>query len=312
MRGDIVYRVYGVHAGRDKDVYFGAFRTRAAAEAEIDNLRAREMHGRNWAEQYHDRGFVVREVAVETDFEIPSRPKARDRYFVKTTPRFNGPGVMPSAVVEVFRRDAPDAVASYVRNHSPFQTFEPFRQGGREFALISRDYTKTAVLDLASGGVIAEEAEAYYDADRERPGAGFCPVGFYVPDWWDVHDGSIIPGSEYWDGRYEWPDGSFGFVWGCHWGDDSSWKVQYLDLSLVRDGVVARDERFGYVEMATAGYRSPCFDPAPCESPSAPPPFIRVGGSAAGAAVTFAVDVAFDLGTGRCRDWERKRVHGFE
>lgn len=24
---------------------------------------------------------------------------------------------------------------------------------------------------------------------------GFCPVGFYVPDWWDVNDGSILTGT---------------------------------------------------------------------------------------------------------------------
>jgi len=32
------------------------------------------------------------------------------------------------------------------------------------------------VLDLDSGTVIAEEAPT------DPPGAGFCPVGFYVPD----------------------------------------------------------------------------------------------------------------------------------
>ena len=31
MKGDIVYRVYGVHRGRDKDVYFAAYRTIAEA-----------------------------------------------------------------------------------------------------------------------------------------------------------------------------------------------------------------------------------------------------------------------------------------
>jgi|SRR5581483_2518637 len=74
MRGDIVYHVYGVHAGRDKDVYFGAFRTVLEAEAEIAKLRAKEMNGRNWAEQYHNSGFVIRDVTVETDFEVPARP----------------------------------------------------------------------------------------------------------------------------------------------------------------------------------------------------------------------------------------------
>ena len=45
MRGDVVYRIYGVHADREKDYFFGAFRTVAEAEAEIAKLRLREMNG---------------------------------------------------------------------------------------------------------------------------------------------------------------------------------------------------------------------------------------------------------------------------
>jgi hypothetical protein len=45
----------------------------------------------------------------------------------------------------------------YERNYGLLQTFEPFRQGGRDFALISPQYTGTSVLDLATGHVIAEE-----------------------------------------------------------------------------------------------------------------------------------------------------------
>ena len=89
-------------------------------------------------------------------------------------------------------------------------------------------------------------------AAEEPASNGFCPVGFYVPDWWDLHDGTKLPGSMYWrpaDGQ--WPAGDFGFVWGCVWGDDSSWKVQYLDLSSVADGVIRRDDRFGYLKLAT-------------------------------------------------------------
>jgi hypothetical protein len=40
-----------------------------------------------------------------------------------------------------------------------------------------------------------------------------------------------------------------GFVAGCVWGDDSSWKIQYLDLSRVEEGIIQRDERFGYIEL---------------------------------------------------------------
>lgn len=76
-----------------------------------------------------------------------------------------------------------------------------------------------------------------------------------------MNDDSIIPGSEYWDGDKEWPTGLFGFVWGCYWGDDTSWKVQHLDLSRVQEGIIARDNRFGYVELATGRYISPCLSP---------------------------------------------------
>ncbi len=180
------------------------------------------------------------------------------------------------------------------------QTFEPFRQGNREFALISRDYTRTAVLDLASGSVVAEE--------DDEPGGSFCPVGFYVPDWWDVNDGSVIPGSEYWDADDEWPTGDFGFVWGCCWGDDSSWKVQYLDLSQVQQGVLRREERFGYLELATIGFTSPCTElDADSQLKSDPPRFIDVSKCDGAAQVTFAVEMQFGLESGVPKDWQRAR-----
>jgi hypothetical protein len=311
MRGEIVYRVYGVHKGRDEDVFFGAFRTAQEAQAEVEHLKAMEMHGRNWADQYHNKGFVIREVAVDTDFEIPSRPKPRDKYVVKTSAKANRPGTWDSTIVEVFRRDVSSAdierVCEYERNYGMLQTFEPFRQGSREFALISRDYTRSEVLDLDSGEVIGEEAQ-------EGPhGAGFCPVGFYVPDWWDVHDGSIIPGSESWNTDYQWPNGTFGFVWGCHWGDDSSWKVQYLDLNRIQEGVIRRDDRFGYVELATSGFESPCLtlDPGTLEK-SGPPHFIRVSRYDGIAEVMFAVEMAFDLDTGKSKEWRRLEIENLE
>lgn len=41
-----------------------------------------------------------------------------------------------------------------------------------------------------------------------------------------------------------------GFVAGCVWGDDSSWKIQYIDLSQAEQGIIKRDEsKLGYVEL---------------------------------------------------------------
>jgi len=313
MRGDVVYRVYALHEGREKDYFFGTFRSTSEANAEIAKLSAREMNGRNWAEQYHNRGFVIREAVVDTDFEIPSHPKPRDKYAIKDSRKANRPGTWDTTIVEVFRRTSSsghlEKICEYERNYSMLQTFEPFRQGSREFALISRDYTKTAVLDLGSGSVIAEET----DEPGAPAGGGFCPVGFYVPDWWDVNDESVIPGSEYWDADHEWPNGEFGFVWGCHWGDDSAWKVQYLDLSRVQQGVVRREERFGYVELATFGFKSPCLTLDP-EAPrrSAPPHFIDVSRHDGVAQVTFAVEMRFSLESGRSEEWQRLKSADLE
>jgi len=307
MRGEIVYRIYGVHEGRPKDTFFGAFRSVADAEAEVARLRGQEMGGRNWAEQYHNRGLVIREAIVETDFEIPPLPKPRDKYAAKGSPKANEPGTWDSTFVEVFRRTgaggSPEKICEYERNYRLLQTFEPFRQGGRDFALISRDYTRTAVLDLASGQVIAEEPAKN----------GFCPVGFYVPDWWDVNDGSVIPGSEFWRADYEWPTGDFGFVWGCEWGDDTSWKVQHLDLSDVQRGVVRREERFGYVELATFGFNNPCLtlEPVPPQR-SDPPPFIALYRRDGATRITFAIEMEFDLGSGKPEDWQRQKIANFE
>jgi len=305
MRGNIVFRVYGVHEGRAADSFFGAFQTRGEAEAEIVKLGARQMHDQNWAARYHNKGFVIREHTVATDFEIPSRPKPRDKYIVHTSAKPNAPGILDSTLVEVnVRNGTSDAkgTCSYERNYGMFQTFEPFRQGKRDLALISREYTKTAVLDLTSGKVIAEESEL-------TPGGGFCPVGFYVPDWWDVNDGAVIPGSEYWDDDNEWPTGDFGFVWGCYWGDDTSWKVQYLDLRRVQEGVIAREERFGYVRLATARYSSPCLNVAAVDSePSAPPDFIEVSREAGEIRVRFAVELDFELESGRMSGEQIKEI----
>jgi len=250
----------------------------------------------SWARRYHDKGFVIREVTVDTDFEIPPLPKPRDAWVVRTTSVSNGPGKWPSTAVEVLRRGQVglELAASYLRNHALYLTFEPFRQGTRELALISRDYTATAVLDLTTGEIIAEEQ------------TGFCPAGFYVPDWWDVNDGSIIPGSEHWSSDKEWPTGDFGFVWGCVWGDDTSWKVQHLDLSRVSEGVVTRSERYGYLELAEHTWEPPWLNEerglaAPT---SKPPSFLRVYRSSGVPRVDIASELRFQLESGELDAWQ--------
>lgn len=41
----------------------------------------------------------------------------------------------------------------------------------------------------------------------------------------------------------------FGLVAGCHWGDDTSWKIQHLDLTRAHEGVLVRSDPFDYCEL---------------------------------------------------------------
>lgn len=127
-------------------------------------------------------------------------------------------------------------LGSYERNYSSlYNTFEPFEQNGKHYALISSDYTTTSVLSLPDCKIIATEGDWNC--------WGFCPTGFYVPA---VGDKQIYFEN---DKAKETMQGKFGFVCGCVWGDDGSWKIQFLDLSEIDQGKVIRDDRFGYVEL---------------------------------------------------------------
>jgi hypothetical protein len=214
---------------------FGARRDRAQAQELLDSSRARveAAGGRN-------EGYWIEAIDTTGLFAVPTRPTPRERYTNRVS-QTSRPGAWHTVHVEIL--DGQRVVAEYDRNYSMLSTFEPFRQGDRNYALISPDYTGTSVMDLDTGRIVASET-------ADSP--GFCPVGFYVPDWWDVHDGSKLPGQVTWSADDEWPSrGDFGFVWGCIWGDDSSWKVQLLDLSRICDGELRREERFGYIKLAT-------------------------------------------------------------
>jgi len=145
------------------------------------------------------------------------------RYTTQTRSVEIRPGAWKYLEVEVLLDGEP--VGRYTRNYpSLFDTFVPFVQAdGSVYALYSRKYTATRLMRLPTCEDIGGE---------ESSAVGFCPTGYYVP--------------------YR-PDrgltGDWGFVSGCIWGDDSSWKVQYLDLSGAGRGQIVRDERFGYLEL---------------------------------------------------------------
>jgi hypothetical protein len=143
----------------------------------------------------------------------------------------------------------PEKIGEYKRNYTSFyNTFFPFKhKNGNWYALYSPNYTATRIMELPSCEDIGGE---------EPDGHGFCPVDFYVPNYiYDESnyitsqvnekdldekddDGNPIDQEKHWD---------FGFVAGCVWGDDTSWKIQYLDLKDGDKGIIKRSPRFGYI-----------------------------------------------------------------
>jgi len=166
------------------------------------------------------------------------------------------------SVVTIF--DENKAIGSYERNYAAFseETFEPFELNGKWYALYSRDYTATRIMSLPGCVDLGGE-----DGQAD----GFCPAELYVPRFKSVShtfkSGRKLETLEF-EGEAEKygteggnPDGTswtasawqsleIGFVAGCLWGDDTSWKLQVFDLSRASEGKLARTERFGHLQLA--------------------------------------------------------------
>ncbi len=167
---------YATYASECRVHAFGARRTRAEAEALLaESIRKVEAAGgrneRYWIEEIDATGL----------WQPPAQPKPRDRYTTRVTAA-KKPGRWETVHVDAL--DGETAIASYDRNYRMLQTFEPFRQDDRVFALISTHYIATSVMDLHSGQIVAA---------GEPADGGFCPVGLYVLDWRDLHEGTNWP-----------------------------------------------------------------------------------------------------------------------
>jgi hypothetical protein len=187
--------------------------------------------------------------------------RAGRKYHAKAAAKPNKPD-WDYSVVTIF--DGSSEIGSYERNIGYFgeQTFEPFEIDGAWYALYSRDYTCTRIMSLPDCRDLGGE---------ERHAQGFCPVELYVPRYrsvlminkngqrsesWKFED----EGEKYdrdttdpWGNPLTvgpWQSLAIGFVAGCVWGDDSSWKLEVFDLARAKDGILARSPRFGHLQLA--------------------------------------------------------------
>lgn len=138
-------------AGDGKVRSFGARRSRGDAEAHLAK-ETRRYAGSSW------RNFRIEEVDTTGLFEIPPRPTPRERYSVRAM-RTSPEGSWPKVAVEVL--DGERLVGRYDRNYGLLRTFEPFRQRGRDYGLLTRE-ERFGYLILDTGE--AEGREVWRDA----------------------------------------------------------------------------------------------------------------------------------------------------
>jgi len=136
-------------------------------------------------------------------------------------------------------------LGSYNRNYPNFgvETFAPFELNGNWYALYSEHYTATRVMSLPDCKDIGGE-------DPES--CGFCPVEYYIPRYYKNSDLYNVfwnnePGNE--DSVIHYLP--YAFIAGCVWGDDTSWKVEMIDLRQADKGIVKRTQPFGYSSLGT-------------------------------------------------------------
>lgn len=154
------------------------------------------------------------------------------------------PGCWGHSKITVFEnfedRTEKKELFSYERNYPSHgeDTFFPFFQNDKEYALISRNYQCLEVISLPDGKTVATEKEP-----------GFCPVQVYVPSLdedFDEDGGECLP-DVFRNYSNKGILGYFGFVAGCYWGDDSSWKIRFVDLSQIDEGILeVREGDFDY------------------------------------------------------------------
>ena len=185
----------------------------------------------------------------------------------------NQDGAWDSTKVSIFRDNI--LIGEYLRNYPSYAslTFHPFKIEEQWYALYSAHYTAVRVMKL--------HKDSIEDWCGQAPESnGFCPVEIYVPRYRSVKssfesDGKINEFETYAvDCDYATEDKfledmpefdseqytDFGFLCGCVWGDDTSWKILYIDLTGVPDRVLNITNKFGYWEMPRSATLKQCVD----------------------------------------------------
>lgn len=163
-------------------------------------------------------------------------------------------GTWGTTIIAIYRNDS--LIGGYRRLYRSFgaETFAPFKWEGVWYALYSANYTCTRALRLNEG-----DLEDW--CGEEGASNGFCPTEFYLPQSFKTVHGKytyfsfensddysnyadFVADAALEEVGIEYP--GFGFFCGCVWGDDSDWKLRYVDYSNIGAKKLILDDRFGY------------------------------------------------------------------
>jgi hypothetical protein len=184
-------------------------------------------------------------------------------------------GSWDSMKVSIYRDE--NLIGEYIRNYSSYapMTFYPFEMNGEWYALYSAHYTTTRVMKL--------HEDKIEDWCGEEPQSnGFCPVEYYIPRYNKSCESMTISGElrafdiYQVDHEYTSPEAfvadwktpefvetkfcNFAFMCGCVWGDDTSWKLRYIELAGVPNKELLITEKFGYWELPTQSTLRQCIN----------------------------------------------------
>jgi hypothetical protein len=238
------------------------------------------MEGENMSEHIMDTGI---DALLCSELQVPAP------YFAKVIGKVdNGNGYWKYCRIGIFQRALDIKIGEYTYEYPhPAQTFHPFKLRNNWYALYSSDYTATRLMSLPDCKDIGGEegnAAGFCPMEYFVPGLHYiqtihdegCPRDYlhgHAPDYKKACSCTVIHNincrfnpqstatnqscichdeAELFNTTHtiwHFPDRIHGFVAGCQWGDDSSLKIQYLDLSQADKGILKREERFGYIQL---------------------------------------------------------------
>lgn len=231
----------------------------------------------------------MKQVIIDTGIDVAENyEQLKAPFFARATAVPSRNGCWDVNEVEVIERATDKVLGFYRYRYShPGRTFHPFKLRGEWYALYSMDYTATRIMSLPDCKDLGGEEgsnNGFCPVDYWVPAPGYlkfvhldncprntdftkqcickpqhrklCPLKSDNPprisggyDWSQClckEDFAKFNEEHY---RHHSLERIHGFVAGCFWGDDSSWKIQYLDLSRADEGILKRDDRFGYIEL---------------------------------------------------------------